>query len=83
MTRKEQTHAALGYAALAEGAAERAPQVTINRLRRCFPDLNESDLLAMAMQHPAVKQECRYHMRRAYAWRRRLKSLEACSRAGV
>jgi hypothetical protein len=81
MTRKEKQHAALGYAALAEGNAEQAPQDTINRLRYCFPGLDYESLLAMALKHPNVKRERRYHMRRAYAWRRRLKALEGRGRA--
>jgi len=81
VTRKEKIHEALGYAALAEGNAEDAPQDAINRLRYCFPGLAHDVLLAMALKHPDVKRERRYHMRRAYAWRRRLKALEGRGRA--
>ena len=34
---------------LAEGQRDEAPEDTISRLRYCFPDLAESDLLAMAL----------------------------------
>ncbi len=39
---------------LAEGQRDEAPEDTISRLRYCFPDLAESDLLAMALRHPDV-----------------------------
>ncbi len=53
---------------LAEGQFAEAPQDTINRLRHCFPNLPERDLLAMALRHPDVAGE------RA-SWRLRIRAL--------
>jgi hypothetical protein len=37
-----------------------APQDTVNRLRYCFPDLADADLLAMALRHPEVMRSVNY-----------------------
>jgi hypothetical protein len=73
MKTKREIKAALD---LAEGQRDVAPQDTINRLRYCFPDLAESDLLAMALRHPAAKTERRRWRRRIRAHRLALARLE-------
>jgi hypothetical protein len=76
-TRKEKHAEATAMAELAEGQRDEAPEVTIRCLRRCFPDLAENDLRAMALKHPDVARERRYWTRRIRAHRRTMAACKA------
>jgi hypothetical protein len=66
------------------------PEDTINRLRYCFPDLDDKDLLAMALRHPTVARivrrytrRLRRHERELTAWHdARRKTTQAPNRGG-
>ena len=50
-----------------------APQDAICRLRHCFPDLAETDLLRMAKRHPETARLIRYCRQRVARYRRMLR----------
>lgn len=66
---------------LAEANRDEAAQDTVNRLRYCFPDLEASELRAMALKHPDVIRERHYWQRRIRAHRRKLAVLKSRGKA--